>query len=89
MINNTPELQQIREALELAQDAEYWPSTLEKTCPQCCPNGDDPKWKAFGNNKKSECAYVDCRHPLTVLTKETKKEKVKSALITLNKLLEK
>jgi len=59
--------------------------TVEKTCPKCCPDGDDPDWDSCGNKEMAECGYSDCRHPLTVINKD---KVVEQALTLLTELQE-
>lgn len=40
------DIKKMRESL-INMDKEW--DTIEKTCPKCCPDGNDPDWNAFGN----------------------------------------
>jgi len=57
---------ELAETLENVLKGDDW-WTKEKTCPACCPDGDDPDWSPVGNEKEAFCGY-DCNHPLTVIT---------------------
>lgn len=71
------DIKELRKLL-LGLDDGNW-TTLEKTCPKCCPDGDDPDWSPFGNEDWAVCFYSECQHPLTVINLKQKKAEILTA----------
>ena len=53
----------------------------ERSCPNCCPDGDDPDWDyCISSDGSVSCAYSDCQKALTPI------HRVKPVLESLDRI---
>lgn len=80
-VPRTVSREEARGCFKTIEKTEFECVVVDKTCPKCCPDGDDPDWGPTTNGTDSaNCAYVSCGHPLTVITSEKIKGILRKAL---------